>query len=112
MSGTLFHPELWNTVPETRRFRVNATSLRAVWPALLGLSVVFLVEMLDNSVLTVALPTIARDLHASASDLQWIASGYSLLFGGLMIAFGAVADRFGTRRVLLIGLGLFALASL
>ncbi|WP_432837485.1 MFS transporter [Dactylosporangium sp. CA-092794] len=90
----------------------RATSLRAVWPALLGLSVVFLVEMLDNSVLNVALPTIARDLHASASDLQWIASGYSLLFGGLMIAFGAVADRFGTRRVLLIGLCLFALASL
>jgi MFS family permease len=95
-------------VPEKAR----ATSLRAVWPALLGLSVVFLVEMLDNSVLNVALPTIARDLNASASDLQWIASGYSLLFGGLMIAFGALADRYGTRRVTLLGLCLFALASL
>jgi hypothetical protein len=42
----------------------RATSLRAVWPAILGLSVVFLVEMLDNSVLNVALPTIARDLSA------------------------------------------------
>ncbi|MDG6110359.1 MFS transporter [Dactylosporangium aurantiacum] len=90
----------------------RATSLRAVWPAILGLSVVFLVEMLDNSVLNVALPTIARDLYASAADLQWIVSGYSLLFGGLMIAFGAVADRYGTRRVMLLGLGLFALASL
>ncbi|GGM33765.1 MFS transporter [Dactylosporangium sucinum] len=94
------------------REQARATSLRAVWPAILGLSVVFLVEMLDNSVLNVALPTIARDLNASASDLQWIASGYSLLFGGLMIAFGAVADRYGTRRVMLIGLSLFALASL
>ncbi|GAA2648077.1 MFS transporter [Paractinoplanes durhamensis] len=91
---------------------MQATSLRAVWPAILGLSVVFLVEMLDNSVLNVALPTIARDLNASASDLQWITTGYSLLFGGLMIAFGAIADRFGTRRVMLLGLGLFALASL
>src|ERR1041384_3392460 len=108
MSGTLFHPELWNTVPETRRFRVNATSLRAVWPALLGLSVVFLVEMLDNSVLNVALPTIARELHASTTALQWITSGYSLLFGGLMVAFGAIADRYGTRRIMLIGLVLFA----
>ncbi|MEU4238301.1 MFS transporter [Actinoplanes sp. NPDC026619] len=96
----------------TEVLEVRATSLRAVWPAILGLSVVFLVEMLDNSVLNVALPTIARDLDASASDLQWITSGYSLLFGGLMIAFGAIADRFGTRRVMLVGLGLFALASL
>ncbi|BBH71747.1 MFS transporter [Actinoplanes sp. OR16] len=88
------------------------TSLRAVWPAILGLSVVFLVEMLDNSILSVALPTIARELRAGATDLQWITSGYSLLFGGLMIAFGAIADRFGTRRMMLIGLSLFALASL
>ena len=94
------------------RQSAHATSLRAVWPAILGLSVVFLVEMLDNSVLNVALPTIARDLNASASDLQWVTSGYSLLFGGLMIAFGGIADRFGTRRVMLIGLGLFALAGL
>lgn len=93
------------------REKPHATSLRAVWPAILGLSVVFLVEMLDNSVLNVALPTIARELHASTSALQWITSGYSLLFGGLMIAFGAVADRYGTRKVMLIGLTLFALAN-
>ncbi|WP_238008390.1 MFS transporter [Dactylosporangium sp. AC04546] len=92
--------------------QARATSLRAVWPAILGLSVVFLVEMLDNSVLNVALPTIARDLRASAADLQWITTGYSLLFGGLMMAFGAVADRYGTRRMMLIGLSLFALANL
>lgn len=89
-----------------------ARSLWAVWPAILGLALVFLVEMLDTSVLTVALPTIARDLQATAADLQWVVSGYSLLFGGLMIAFGAVADRYGTRRVLLVGLGLFAAANL
>jgi len=94
------------------RERPHATSLRAVWPSIFGLSVVFLVEMLDNSVLNVALPTIARDLNASATDLQWITSGYSLLFGGLMIAFGTIADRYGTRRVMLLGLALFALANL
>ncbi|AEV85781.1 multidrug transporter [Actinoplanes sp. SE50] len=92
--------------------KVHATSLRAVWPAILGLSVVFLVEMLDNSVLNVALPRIARELNASTADLQWITSGYSLLFGGLMMAFGAVADRYGTRRMMLIGLSLFTLANL
>lgn len=96
-----------NTPGDTGR----ATSLRAVWPAIMGLSIVFLTEMLDNSVLNVALPTIARSLNASASDLQWITTAYSLLFGGLMLAFGAVADRYGRRRVMLIGLGVFALAS-
>ncbi|WP_436533473.1 MFS transporter [Actinoplanes sp. HUAS TT8] len=98
-------------VPEEKTTR-SATSLRAVWPAILGLSVVFLVEMLDNSVLNVALPTIAKELDASTAALQWITSGYSLLFGGLMIAFGAISDRYGTRRVMLIGLVLFALANL
>ena len=90
----------------------HASSLRAVWPAILGLSVVFLVEMLDNSVLTVALPTIARDLHASATDLQWVVTGYSLVFGGLMMALGALADRYGARRSMLLGLSVFGLASL
>ncbi|HWS36588.1 MAG TPA: MFS transporter [Actinoplanes sp.] len=98
-------------VLEDVRDKPPATSLRAVWPAILGLSVVFLVEMLDNSVLNVALPTIARELHASTTALQWITSGYSLLFGGLMVAFGAIADRYGTRKVMLIGLILFALTN-
>lgn len=103
--------QVTETAPVAPR-TAHATSLRAVWPAILGLSIVFLVEMLDNSVLNVALPTIARDLDASASDVQWIVTAYSLLFGGLMLAFGVVADRYGRRRMMLIGLCLFALASL
>ncbi len=87
-------------------------SLRAVWPALAGLAAVFLTEMLDTSVLNVALPTIARDLSASASELQWASGSYALVFGGLMLAFGTMADRFGRRRMMLIGLTLFGLASL
>jgi MFS family permease len=86
-------------------------SLREVWLALAGLSAVFLFEMLDNSILNVALPTIGRDLHASATSLQWITIAYAIAFGGLMLAFGAVADRFGRRRLMLIGLVLLGLAS-
>ncbi|GAA1814340.1 MULTISPECIES: MFS transporter [Brevibacterium] len=86
-------------------------SLRGAWLALLGLSAVFLIEMLDTSVLNVALPTIATDLSANASQLQWASGAYALVFGGLMLAFGAIADRFGRRRVMLIGLSLFGLAS-
>jgi hypothetical protein len=73
---------------------------------------VFLFEMLDNSILNVALPTIGRDLHASTTALQWVSNSYAVVFGGLMLVFGAVADRFGRRRVMLAGLALLGVASL
>src|SRR4051812_50183854 len=73
-------------------------SLREAWVALAGLSAVFLFEMLDNSILNVALPTIARQLHASTTAVQWVTGAYAVTFGGLMLAFGAVADRVGRRR--------------
>ena len=80
--------------------------------ALVGLSAVFLFEMLDNSILNVALPTIGRELRASTSALQWVTGAYALVFGALMLAFGAVADRVGRRRIMLIGLVLLGAASL
>jgi MFS family permease len=87
-------------------------SLRAAWVALAGLSAVFLFEMLDNSILNVALPTIGRDLHASTIALQWVTGAYAVVFGGFMLAFGAIADRFGRRRIMLIGLVLLGVVSL
>lgn len=86
-------------------------SLRQAWLALTGLSAVFLFEMLDNSVLTVALPTIGKQLHSSPLQLGWASSAYSVAFGGLMLLFGAVADRFGRKNVMLIGLLLLAITS-
>ncbi|ALG15164.1 multidrug transporter [Kibdelosporangium phytohabitans] len=83
-----------------------------VWPALAGLSAVFLFEMLDNSILNVALPTIGRELAASATTLQWVTGAYSVVFGGLMLVFGALADRAGRRKVMLAGLVLLGTASL
>nr|WP_223269439.1 MFS transporter [Frigoribacterium sp. ACAM 257] len=80
--------------------------------ALAGLSAVFLFEMLDTSVLNVALPTIGRELGSSTTGLQWVSGAYAVAFGGLMLLFGAVADRVGRRRVMLAGLALLAVASL
>lgn len=91
---------------------VSPRSLTQAWVALTGLSAVFLFEMLDNSVLNIALPTIGRDLHASTTALQWVIGAYAVVFGGLMLVFGAVADRFGRRRLMIIGLILLAAASL
>lgn len=86
--------------------------LRDAWIALSGLSAVFLFEMLDTSVLNVALPTIGRDLAASTGSLQWVSGAYSVAFGGLMLLFGAVSDRVGRRRIMLVGLTLLACTSM
>ncbi|MFF9407983.1 MFS transporter [Streptomyces anandii] len=80
--------------------------------ALAGLSAVFLFEMLDNSILNVALPTIGRELSASTTVLQWVTGVYAVVFGGLMPALGALADRVGRRRTMLAGLVLLGAASL
>lgn len=87
-------------------------SLRAAWPALLALCLTMLVEMVDNSILNVALPTIGRDLSASPADLQWIVGAYSLTFGGLLMVGGTMGDKLGRRRTLLFGLVLFGLTGL
>src|ERR1700753_1733134 len=87
-------------------------SPREAGGALGGLSAVFLFAMLANSILNVALPTIGRELHASTTALQWVTGAYAVVFGGLMLLFGAIADRYGRRRIMLIGLVLLGLASL
>jgi len=97
---------------QTSSSRRGPQSLRAAAVALVGLSAVFLFEMLDNSILNVALPTIGRELNASTTALQWVTGSYAVVFGGLMLLFSAIADKFGRRRVMLIGLTLLGLASL
>ncbi|GAA1483295.1 MFS transporter [Brachybacterium fresconis] len=87
-------------------------TLKDAWIALAGLSAVFLFEMLDNSILNVALPTIGRELQATATALQWVTGVYSVVFGGLMLALSAVADRIGRRKMMLAGLVLLGMTSL
>jgi MFS family permease len=87
-------------------------SLKEGWLALTGLSVVFLFEMLDNSVLTVALPTIGKELNASVSSLGLATTAYSVVFGSLMLLFGSLADKIGPKRLMLSGLALLGVTSL
>lgn len=88
------------------------TSLRAAWIPLAALCLAFFVEMVDNTLLSIALPTIARDLGAGTTTLQWVTGVYSLTFGGLLLTSGSLADRLGRRRVLLVGLAVFGALSL
>ena len=70
------------------------------------------VLQLDFSIVNVALNTIQRELGMAPAELQWIVTGYALTFGSLLLAGGRLADLLGRRRLLVIGLVLFALASL
>lgn len=88
------------------------TSLRAAAVPLAALCLAFFVEMVDNTLLSVALPTIGRSLGSGTTGLQWVTGAYSLTFGGLLLTAGSTADRFGRRRVLLTGLAAFGLISL
>src|SRR3954447_22380455 len=87
-------------------------SLRAAWVPLFALCLAFFVEMVDNTLLTIALPTIGRDLGRGTTGLQWGTGASSLTFGGLLLTAGSAADRLGRRRVLLVGLAAFGLISL
>src|ERR1700733_5524473 len=70
------------------------------------------VLQLDFSIVNVALPTIQRELHMAAAQLQWLVTGYALTFGSLLLVGGRLADLLGRRTLLVIGLIVFAVASL
>src|SRR5215472_7421314 len=82
------------------------------WWALAGLSLGVLAVGLDATVLSVALPTLAVSLHASATDLQWFISAYTLALTVALLPGGLLGDRFGRKKVMIIALCVFGLGSL
>jgi MFS transporter, DHA2 family, multidrug resistance protein len=78
--------------------------------AIMCLSLVLVVMSVSG--LNTALPTMQRDLQASASELQWIVDSYAVVFAGLLLSAGAIGDRFGRRRALLAGLVVFGVGAL
>src|SRR5687768_10740307 len=83
-----------------------------VWAMLITLCIVLFLDSLDVSMIGVALPTIGAELDLSTSSLQWLVSGYILGYGGLLLLGGRTADLFGRRKVFLIALAVFTVASL
>jgi EmrB/QacA subfamily drug resistance transporter len=88
------------------------TSESRKWWALGALVLSVLVIGLDATVLNVALPTLATDLHASTGQLQWFADAYNLVFAAMLLPGGLLGDRFGRRKVLLLALALFGIGSI
>jgi EmrB/QacA subfamily drug resistance transporter len=76
------------------------------------LSLSLLLLEIDSTILNVALPTLQREFNATGASVQWLVDSYLLVFAGLLLFMGGLADRFGRKRALQAGLGLFALSSI
>src|SRR5690349_13083596 len=98
-TGVVSHPD------------IRIGTARGQWvvaAAVLGSGVAFL----DGSVVNAALPAIAADLHTDLAGLQWVLNGYLLTLGSFLVIGGSLGDRFGRRKLFVIGLVSFGLASL
>src|SRR3954454_3245165 len=82
----------------------------AVWTFAI-VSVALFMVVLDNLVVTTALPSIRRDLGSGVQALEWTVNAYTLTYAVLLLTGAALGDRFGRRRMFVLGLGLFTLAS-
>jgi len=89
-----------------------ALSERNRWIALVVLCAGFLMIILDQTIVNVALPSIRTDLHFSQSNLAWVINAYLIAFGGLLLLVGRLGDLIGRRRIFLAGLTVFTAASL
>ena len=82
------------------------------WAALAVLSGALALISLDNTIVNVALPSLQQELGATTSALQWVVDAYSVVFAGTLLLAGSLGDRFGRRRILIIGLVIFGAGSL
>jgi len=90
----------------------TAPAEREARRALATLCAVLFLTFLDTTIVSVALADVQTTLHAGVSQLQWVVNGYAVAFASFMLAAGTLGDRFGRRRVLLVGLGAFCAGSL
>ncbi len=96
------------TTQEKAQSRIH----RMRWWTLVIVSITVVLATIDETILNVAIPSLQRDLGASASSLLWMVNSYMLVFGGLLLTMGGFGDRFGRARMLRYGLAVFALSSL
>jgi EmrB/QacA subfamily drug resistance transporter len=92
--------------------RERRTNERGRWIALVVLCVGFLMIILDQTIVNVALPSIQSDLGFSQSSLAWVVNAYLIAFGGLLLLAGRLGDLLGRRRIFMVGLAVFVGASL
>src|SRR5205809_153113 len=82
------------------------------WRILAVVATAFFMTILDVSIVNVALPSIGKDLNFSRENLQWVITAYAITFGGFLLLGGRLADLLGRRRIFMVGVVIFTLASL
>ena len=85
--------------------------LRSRWLGLVFISIAVSLIIVDSTIVNVAIPSIVDDLGLTSTQVQWVQESYTLVFAALLLVFGTIADRFGRRRILLIGVVIFVLSS-
>jgi len=88
------------------------TTQKNRWLALLFVSLAVSLVIVDSTIINVAIPSIVKDLDASSTDVQWIQEAYTLVFAALLLVFGALADKWGRRSMLVVGLAFFIVSSI
>src|ERR1041385_6074083 len=84
---------------------------RHKWLVLAVVGAAFFMTILDVAIVNVAIPSIQKDLHIAESTVQWVVTAYAITFGGFLLLGGRMADLLGRRRIFVVGLTLFTLAS-
>ncbi|HEY0259552.1 MAG TPA: DHA2 family efflux MFS transporter permease subunit [Lacisediminihabitans sp.] len=87
------------------------TTSRRRWAGLVFISIAVALIIVDSTIVNVAMPSIVGDLGITSTQVQWVQESYTLVFAALLLVFGTLADRYGRRRMLIVGVTVFALAS-
>ncbi len=88
------------------------TSPRTRWIGLVFISLAVSLIIVDSTIVNVAIPSIIDDLGLTSTQVQWVQESYTLVFAALLLVFGTLADKFGRRRIMVIGMTLFGLSSI
>lgn len=89
----------------------SASPDRRRWLGLVVISIAVSLIIVDSTIVNVAIPSVVDELKITSTQVQWVQESYTLVFAALLLVFGTLADRFGRRRILLIGVALFAASS-
>ena len=87
------------------------TKIRNRWIGLVFISMAISLVIIDGTIVNTIFPSIIKDLVLTSTDIQWVQESYVLVFASLLLVWGSLADRIGRRRMLIIGLAIFVLAS-